>query len=84
MNKEINLTIKDRKQLANQLGKSVEGLDEALEDLLESGLIKKMNDGRYDTTPYIQMMVTFTDQTRQGIEVDIKKLYYQVTGKVKL
>ena len=84
MNNEVKLTIKDKKQIARQLGKSVEDFEESLEDLLESGLIKKTKDGKYDTTPLIQMLVTFTELTRQGKEIEVKKIHYQVTGKVKL
>ncbi|NLP51289.1 hypothetical protein [Bacillus sp. RO1] len=84
MKKEVKLTPKDKNQIARQLGKSVEAFEESLEDLLESGLIKKTKGGKYDTTPFFQMLATFTELTMQGKEVYIKKLHYQVTGKVKL
>ncbi|MGG1632350.1 hypothetical protein [Rossellomorea sp. NRS-1567] len=56
---------------------------DTINEMVEKGLFKRIDNETYDISPFIEFQVRFEEEIRKGNSesIDIKKMYYEVTGK---
>ena len=79
----IKVTNLDVSQISNLFGYDETEITETINQMVEKGLFKRVSKNTYDVSPFFEYLARIHEGIRTGKSKsnDIKRIYYEVTGK---